>query len=84
MSKNGVESEIADTRGSWLTDAMMPAPTVTVGTARSTATNNEYVICMGVCTVTPKTPVAGAQFCVRNAPNVATIITIAGSDWGDV
>lgn len=78
MSRNGVEAEVADTSGSWLTDAMIPAPTLTVGTARSTATNNEYIVCTGTCTVTPKAPVAGAQVCIRNAPNVSTQITLAG------
>jgi len=62
------------------TDAMMLAPTTTVGSGastRTTASNSEYIICTSTCTVTPKVPVAGAQFCVRNAPGSATVITLA-------
>jgi len=33
--------------------------------------------CSTTCTVTPPTPVAGYQFCIRNDDNVATVITLA-------
>jgi len=59
------------------TAASMPAPTTTVGTSRTVVDNAEYVICSSTCTVTPKTPAAGVQLCVRNAPGSATVITLS-------
>jgi hypothetical protein len=35
-----------------------------------------YFVCTSTCTVTPPIPAAGYQFCVMNADNVGTVITI--------
>lgn len=50
-------------------------PLVT-GTTVSLSGPREYAICTGTCTVTPPVPVAGYEFCVRNANNVSTVITL--------
>ncbi|HBH13826.1 MAG TPA: hypothetical protein DDX29_12070 [Clostridiales bacterium] len=62
---------------SGLTNAQIPPPKVTVGTSRTVAENAEYVICSGgACSVTPITPAAGVQLCVRNAPGETNAITL--------
>jgi hypothetical protein len=41
------------------------------------------VICTTTCTVTPLTPTAGKQICVRNDPGVSTAITLAALGAGN-
>lgn len=55
------------------------AVTFTSGTARTIANAAEIIVCTSTCTVTPPgTATAGEQFCVQNADNVSTVITLAG------
>jgi hypothetical protein len=49
----------------------------TSGTNVTLAGSRAYYACTGTCTVTLPVPVAGAEFCIRNANNVATVITLA-------
>jgi hypothetical protein len=51
--------------------------TFATGTTHTFVAPAEIWECTGTCTVTPPTPAAGYQFCVRNADNVATVITLA-------
>lgn len=54
------------------------AVTFTSGTARTLANASEIISCTSTCTITPPaSATAGMQFCVRNANNVATVITLA-------
>lgn len=53
------------------------APTVASGTNASISVISEYYTCTGTCTITIPVPVAGNQFCVRNAAGVSTVITLA-------
>jgi hypothetical protein len=60
-------------------DSLLDPPTTTVGSgasARTTSTNGEYVFCTATCTVTPKTPIAGAQLCVKKTPGATATDTI--------
>lgn len=62
------------------TGATGPAnnPSPTAGTSISlTSGIAQFFICTGTCTVTPPVPAAGAQYCVYNDNNVATVITLA-------
>lgn len=50
----------------------------TAGTSISlTSGIAQMFVCTGTCTVTPPVPAAGAQYCVYNDDNVATVITMA-------
>lgn len=52
--------------------------TFTSGTSRTLANAAEIISCTSTCTVTPPaSATAGMQFCVRNANNVNTVITLA-------
>ena len=57
--------------------ANLPAVPTTAGANASLTGPNRMYVCTTTCTVIPPTPVAGYQFCVRNAPGVTTIITLA-------
>lgn len=57
--------------------AVNATPLPTPGTSVTLAAPREYYICTGACTITPPTPAAGYEFCVRNDNNVATVITFA-------
>ena len=47
------------------------------GTSKTFSLGSGYFECTGTCTITMPVPAAGQQFCVRNANNVATVITFA-------
>lgn len=54
------------------------AVTFTSGTSRTLANAAEIISCTSTCTITPPaSATAGMQFCVRNANNTATVITLA-------
>ena len=57
--------------------ADIPATTFGTGTTHNLAAPREYWECTGTCTVTPPTPAAGYEFCVRNVTGVSTVITLA-------
>lgn len=61
--------------------AVTPAKTapsdLTTGTSKTFSLNSGYFECTSTCTITMPVPVAGMQYCVRNANNVSTIITFA-------
>jgi hypothetical protein len=61
-----------------LVAADIPAVPIVSGTGGALAGPSEFYVCTTTCTVTPPVPVAGYQFCVRNAPGVSTVITLAG------
>ncbi len=63
--------------GAAITVGPTPAPLLTSGTSVSLTAPTHTFICTGTCTVTPPVPAVGYQFCVRNANNVATVITLA-------
>jgi hypothetical protein len=46
------------------------------GTSLTLQGGVQYAVCTGTCNVTPPIPVAGYQYCVRNAPAISTVITI--------
>lgn len=50
---------------------------LTSGTSKTFSLNAGYFECTGTCTITMPVPAAGKQYCVRNANNVATVITFA-------
>lgn len=54
-----------------------PTPWVS-GTGATLVAPREYYECTTTCTITLPTPASGYEFCVRNANNVATVITFAG------
>ena len=56
----------------------IPVVPMVSGTGGALAGPDEFYVCTTTCTVTPPVPVAGYQFCVRNAPGVSTVITLAG------
>jgi len=62
--------------------SQIPTTTVSSG-AISQTSPNQYVICTTTCTVTPLTPTAGKQICVRNGPGVSTAITLAALGAGN-
>lgn len=48
------------------------------GTGATLVAPRAYYECTTTCSITLPTPAAGYEFCVRNANNVATVITFAG------
>jgi hypothetical protein len=54
-----------------------PVTLPTPGATCSMVGNSTYCICTTTCTVTPLTPIAGSQLCVRNDMGVSTVITLA-------
>lgn len=60
-----------------LVDGGSPTSLLATGTSVSLAAPREYYVCTSTCTVTPPIPAAGYEFCVMNANNVATVITLA-------
>ena len=50
---------------------------LTTGTSKTFSAGSGYFECTGTCTITMPVPVAGKQYCVRNANNVSTVITFA-------
>jgi hypothetical protein len=52
--------------------------TLATGTSHTFAGSSDTFECTGTCTITMPTPTGGEQYCVRNANNVATVITISG------
>lgn len=63
------------------TSPTIATPSVTMPTtvgsgAITVSTNSAYVICTGACQVTLPAATAGKQYCVRNAPGSATVITL--------
>jgi len=50
---------------------------LTTGTSKTFSLASGYFECTGTCTITMPVPAAGKQYCVRNANNVATVITFA-------
>ena len=71
-------SHSVGTTATTLPATMLPAVTTTVssGSIAAITTNNTYVICTTTCNVTPLQAAVGVQFCVRNAPGSATVITL--------
>lgn len=55
----------------------VPAVALTTGTSITLSNSQRFFECTGTCTVTMPIPSAGVQYCVRNANNVATVITFA-------
>lgn len=55
----------------------LPAVTLATGTSVSLTPPRQYYVCTGTCTVTPPVPATGYEFCVMNANNVGTVITLA-------
>lgn len=55
----------------------LAASTIATGTSVSLTAPRQYYVCTSTCTVTPPVPAAGYEFCVRNANNVSTVITLA-------
>jgi hypothetical protein len=51
--------------------------TFAVGTTHSFAAPTDVWECSATCTVTPPTPAAGYQFCVRNTAGTSGVITLA-------
>jgi hypothetical protein len=61
-----------------LPQANMAQVSPTAGTSVSlTSGIAQMFVCTAACTVTPPAPAAGAQYCVWNDDNVATVITLA-------
>lgn len=60
-----------------VTPTMLAASDLTTGTTKTFSLNSGYFECTGTCTITMPVPAAGKQYCVRNANNVATVITFA-------
>ena len=58
------------------TVALTQVPTTVGSGAIEITTKSAYVICTGACQVTLPAAAAGNQYCVRNAPGSATIITL--------
>jgi hypothetical protein len=59
------------------TCSLAPSTLPAAGTSVTLAGPREYFICSSTCTVTVPVPAAGYEFCVRNANNVSTVITLA-------
>jgi hypothetical protein len=61
-----------------ITNAMLPVvPTIiSSGSISTLAAPSGVVVCTTTCAVTIPTPAAGNQFCVRNVPGSATVITL--------
>lgn len=55
----------------------VPAVLFTIGTSVTMANNQQIFECSTTCTITLPVPVAGVQYCARNANNISTIITFA-------
>jgi hypothetical protein len=53
------------------------APLPTPGSGATLVGPRSYYVCTTTCSVTPPTPAAGYEFCVRNDDNVSTVITFA-------
>lgn len=53
------------------------AVALTAGTSVTLTGTRQYFVCTGACTVTVPVPVAGAEFCVVNDDNIATVITLS-------
>lgn len=67
----------ADITSGTITATQLAAADLTTGTAKTFSLNSGYFECTGTCTITMPVPAAGKQYCVRNANNVATVITFA-------
>lgn len=50
---------------------------LSTGTSGSLPSGSGFYVCTSTCTVTPPVPAAGYQYCVYNADNVSTVITLA-------
>lgn len=55
----------------------IPAVALTTGTSITLSNSSRFFECTNTCTITVPVPAAGVQYCVRNANNVATVITFA-------
>lgn len=73
----GTPSSLTLTNATGLPQTGLAPSTFATGTTHTFVAPAEIWECTGTCTVTPPTPAAGYQFCVRNANNVATVITLA-------
>lgn len=73
----GTPSALVATNISGIPSSAIPAVPLTSGTSVTLSQNNRYFVCTNTCTVTVPVPAAGVQYCVRNAVNVATVITLA-------
>ena len=67
----------ADITSGTITATQLAASDLTTGTSKTFSLNSGYFECTGTCTITMPAPAAGKQFCIRNANNVATVITFA-------
>jgi hypothetical protein len=66
------------TAGAALTVDYPPAaPLPTPGSSITLTSPRGYAICTTTCTITIPIPVAGAEYCIRNGNNVATVITVS-------
>ncbi len=74
----GTPSALVLTSATGLPSTSVLPTTLATGTSVSLPTTREYYVCTSTCTVTPPVPAAGSgEFCVRNANNSATVITLA-------
>ncbi len=60
-----------------VTAAKLAPADFTTGTSKTFSLNSGYFECTSTCTITMPVPVAGMQYCVRNANNTSTVITFA-------
>ncbi len=64
------------TTGAAITVGPSPAALLATGTSVSLTAPRQYYECTGACSVTPPVPVAGYEFCVRNANNTTGAIAL--------
>lgn len=76
VTSSAVNLAGSDVTGALPQTGIAPA-TFATGTTHTLVAPAEIWECTGTCTVTPPTPAAGYQFCVRNANGVSTVITLA-------
>lgn len=65
------------TSGTITATQLAAADFTTPGASKTFSLNSGYFECTTTCTITMPVPAAGQQYCVRNANNVATVITFA-------
>jgi hypothetical protein len=78
--QTGDSASLSSDGANYPTTSAIGASTATLlatGTGATLTAPREYYICTSTCAVTPPTPAAGYEFCIRNANAVSTVITLA-------
>jgi hypothetical protein len=74
----GTPSVLVLTNATGLTASQIPAVNfATPGASHTFTGTSDFFECTTTCTITVPVPSAGVQYCVRNANNVATVITLS-------